>query len=78
MQRRNFLGVISAGLFGAKLPASEPVKQVLVSTSFKAKKYTVSSLPFPGELEFNNELMARFREAMLENLRDDIDREIMG
>lgn len=78
MERRSFLGAISAGLFGAKLPAKEPVKQVLVSTSFQAKKYTISGLPAAEAFDFDDEVMTRFREAMLENLRDDIDKEVMG
>lgn len=78
MERRSFLGIISAGLFGSKLPPGEPAKQVLVSASFQAKKYTVSGLPAAEAFDFDDEVMARFREAMLENLRNDIDKEIMG
>lgn len=80
MQRRSFLGAISAGLFGVRLPASEPVKQVLVSTSFKVKKCTISPAELSDEMMLACDGSAeRFiREQMIEDMAMRIDREMMG
>jgi len=74
MQRRGFLGAISAGLFGARLPV--PAKQVLMTTSLEAKKYT-SNIQIPNEM-LDDEIGHIIRSRMVEALSERIDREIMG